>query len=632
MDIFKQKKVKHNLALLIYMNKITFKIITFLLGAFLALVASADTLSPLPAEKAFVFSAYLKKPHQLIVEWQIAPGAYLYRNKLHIVSTPAHPTVLGPIGWPKTKIIYLHGKTKATRVAYQVLQGKARVYLPLQAKAHKPFTIAISYQGCTEDGFCYAPVKKLLHLAYPFAKQGLQNAPLLTISHETPLFSASSVTEKAVFKQHFMTDQKATSTLMSHHQFVVIVLCFLVLGLLLAFTPCSLPMIPILSSIIVGQKSTTAARSFYLSLSYVLGTALTYALAGIMMAWLGTSIQIYFQNPWIITAFSWIFIFLALSMLGVFELRFPGGWQQKIFGWQEQQRNSSYWGSFIMGSLSTLIVSPCVTAPVVGVLAYVTETGNLILGGVALFALGLGMGLPMLALGFSIGKYLPKAGPWMETIKKLFAFLLLGMSIWLLSRIVPGGLALFFWACLFMTMAVYLFFVVALFKGVWRYLGYACGLFLSLYGLTLFIGVGLSYTSPFYPFERLYRTAQQQAAQPLVFITVKSMPHLQVLLQQAKKEKKSVMVDFYASWCESCRVMEKSILNAPAIREKLQQFIVIRADVTKNDTFDQVLLKHYKVVAPPTFLFLNREGVEWMNKRIVGEVDEQTFLKDIEML
>ncbi len=579
--------------------------------------AQAQENLPLPVDKAFVFSAHMEQSTTLIVEWQLAPGYFLYKDKLHIFATPSQPTPLGVLTWPATKTIYLEARTGAVPTAYKGYQGKFRVVIPLLGRAQDALKITVKYQGCSQDGYCYAPIQKILYLRYPFVKEGLRKAPLLTIQEE----GSAMEEEHSLF-----TDQEAAKAFVSSHHILVTLLCFLGLGLLLAFTPCSLPMIPILSSIIVGHKKATTRRAFYLSLSYVFGIALTYAVAGIVIAWLGSGVQAYFQNPWIITLFSLIFIFLAVALLGGFELRFPRTWQKKILGFQQRQRGGNYLGVFLMGCFSTLIVSPCVTAPLVGVLAYVSETGNVLLGGLALFALGFGMGLPLLVIGFSAGKYLPRSGPWMTVIEKLFAFLLLGLAIWMLSRILPAGFTLFLWACLLLITAVYLFFVGEVFSKAWRYFARFLGIFLAVYGFVLFVGVAMSYTSPFYPFEKVQAFIHPQAFQKTDFIVVQDMAHLSALLEQAAAEKRPVLLDFYADWCESCRTMEKAVLGAPSVKAELQHFMLLRADVTANNEFDQDLLKRYHVVAPPTFLFFNREGQELMEKRIVGEVKLQVFL------
>jgi len=591
-------------------------LLTFWIGA-----VRAGEITPLSGDRAFVFSAFLENPQRLVLKWQIAPGYYLYRDKLKIQTIPTHAQLTKTIRWPASI-----DQTDSEGGTFRAYQNDTRLVIPLSGKAHDSLSLIVQYQGCSHEGFCYAPMKKQLNLTYPFSAAGLNNAPLLIVSE-----SADTSVRKTL--PNLLRDQNATETFLEGHVFIVNLLCFLGLGLLLAFTPCSLPMIPILSSIIAGQQALTGAKAFKLSLAYVLGMALTYAGAGIAMAWIGSGVQAYFQAPWMIGIFSLVFVILAASMLGWFDISLPRKWQQKVMHWQQRHQGGNYFGVTVMGCLSTLVVSPCVTAPLVGVLAYVSDTGNLILGGSALFALGIGMGLPLLLLGFSEGKYLPRSGPWMDMIKKLFGFLLLGMAIWMLSRVLPGELVMFLWASLLISVAVFLFFIEDL-SVWWRSLAYASATIAIIYGFILFVGVALSYESPFYLFEKLVQkketvvvvTAAVNPEQNNGFTLLKNMEQLDALLKKAKLDKKPVVLDFFADWCESCQALEKAVLSQVEVKNKLKTFVLLRANVTQNNAFDHALLKRYHVIAPPTFLFINREGTELREKRIVGEVDHQMFL------
>jgi len=612
------------------MKKNLFKITAlFFIFIFYCSQANALPSAPIPAEQAFIFSATVEQPRKLVAEWLIAPGYYLYQNKIHITVLSPHSARLKSVHWPVSQKISLRTNLTDAPKAYWVYQGKIHIPITLpitnhSADHHQEWQISVSYQGCSAKGFCYAPIKKIVQVTFPFSKEGLRDAALLTIQSPGLEHAETGISQRQAY---FMTDSKAVTTWIgSSYPVIVILLCFLGLGILLAFTPCTLPMIPILFSIIVGQKKATAAHRFYLSLSYVLGSSLTYALIGIIMAWLGKSIQAYFQNVWLLMTFSGIFIILALSLLGVFQFRFGGRWQQKINAWQAQQKMGHYGGVFLIGCFSTLVISPCVTAPLIGVLAYITETGNILLGGSALFALGLGMGLPLLIAGSSAGKYLPTAGPWMEWIEKFFALLLLGLAIHLLSRVFPAPLILLCWAFLFMATAVYLCFFMNLSSRVGKYVRYSIGGLLGLYGMILLVDVATEgYAQLFSPLKTAQQSASQEAS-ALHFIPVENMSHLITLLQEAKQQKKPVLLNFYARWCESCHAIEKRFLNDPKIQTELQHFIFLRADVTENNKFDQMLLHHYKVIAPPTFLFFNREGKELIERRIVGDVNDHVFL------
>lgn len=502
-------------------------------------VAQAANLKPLPPDEAFVFTSYFDKNNQLIVYWQIAPGYYLYRDQLKFkVAASEKKIKLGnPILPPG------HVKQDSFRGVYQVYSDELKISVPLMLSPPslegENFKLDVGYQGCSTKGFCYSPITKTLQI-------NLLAHQVSFVSTRAPTTSYSTDTEK-IFTQH---------------GFFLTVLIFLGLGLLLAFTPCVLPIIPILSSIIVSHgKHINTRKAFMLSLGYVLGMAITYALAGIIVAWVGQNIQAQFQKPIVIISFSILFVLLALSLFGFYDLQLPARWRKRFNAWSHKQKGGTYIGVFVMGSLSSLIVSPCVSAPLVGVLAYIGETGDIWLGGFALLALGFGMGIPLLLIGASAGKLLPKAGPWMNVVKKIFGVLMLIMAVWLLMRVVPSAVI---------------------------------------------------NTSPFF--------------------TVKTEKQLDQQFALAKQNKQGLMLDFYADWCESCVRMERNVLRQPAVQHVLKKIRIVRADVTKNNAFDQVLLKKFNVVAPPTFLFFNHEGKELTAQRIIGEINENEFLSHLTYL
>jgi len=591
------------------MPKRSHKIIIFFILLFAMLSAHAQGL-PLPADQAFRFSASVSKPGELFLQWQIAPGYYLYHDKFQL---QAQQGKIGSIDWPATI-----SKTDPLRNApYLAYQGLIKIAVPFKPTGG-PIRLKVHYQGCSEDGFCYAPIDKLVKISFSTGKEGASKTALLTVRDADPLAT------QALVKKGLLNNQDASEAFLSSHYFFITLLGFLGLGLLLAFTPCSLPMIPILSSIIVGQQKITTRRAFNLSLAYVLGTASTYALAGLVITWLGISVQTYMQNIWVLSLFSLLFVLLAASMLDLFQLRAPQALQRRITAWQQGQQGGTYFSVFLMGALSTLVVSPCVTAPLVGVLAYVTHSGDLLLGTAALFALGLGMGLPLLLIGTSAGKYLPKSGAWMETIKKLFAFLLLGMAVWMLSRALPEGLVLFLWASWALLMGFYLFFFSGEAGPKWRYGSYLAAVLLTFYAFVLYVGVATGQTQPFYLFTN--KAAETSPATHAPFVVLNSMDQLDTILAQAKAAEQPVMLDFYASWCESCQAMEAAIFNHPEMQEQLGRFVLLRADVTANNAFDKELMRRFQVIAPPAVLFFDAHGEEIPQQRIVGELDRQQFL------
>jgi thiol:disulfide interchange protein DsbD len=348
------------------------------------------------------------------------------------------------------------------------------------------------------------------------------------------------------------TPTKIVNTL-QHQHFAATLISFLGFGLLLSFTPCIFPMIPILSGIIVGQKKTSAFSAFLLSLSYVLSSAIMYTIFGILAALFGKNLQIVFQQPWIIATFSAILISLALSMFGFFNLDLPASLKTKFHNVSEQHRDGSIWGAAIMGGLSTLIVGPCVAAPLASALLYIGQTGDLWLGGSALFMLGLGMGIPLIVIGVSAGKYLPKAGVWMNTTKIIFGLLMLSMAIWFLSRIIPATYTLILWAMWLILPAIYLNALEQLPQNAtgWQKLAKGLGLTMCFYGLLMLVGASLGSSDPLHPLQNLLNHPQKTTS-GLNFEKIYSLDSLSKKLTQAAQTQQPVMLDFYADWCLSC--------------------------------------------------------------------------------
>jgi thiol:disulfide interchange protein DsbD len=582
-------------------------LLTLLLFFTMPWAHAALTEQPLPAAQAFAITGFMDTDKQLILQWEIVPGYYLYRDKLKITPEQGNQVALGKIDLPagETKQDDLHGQ-------FQSYTGVLVVKVPLKASTGK-LDITISYQGCSTHGFCYPPVKQTLQVN------------LTNISGPTDL-TDYLVTGDASLPD--ITDQGAVTRLLAGHHYFLILMSFLMLGILLAFTPCVLPMVPILSGIIIGfGKNITTRKAFTLSLSYVMGMAIAYALAGVVIAMVGSSIQVALQKPWVLVIFSIMFVLLALSLFGLYELRLPNKLQQHLVKWSGKHQGGTYLGVFMMGALATLVVSPCVSAPLVGVLAYIAQSGDVVLGGSALLALGIGMGLPLLLVGASAGKLLPKSGPWMEKVKHLFGLMMLGLAIWILDRILPPLVILILWAALLVIAAVYILQIRRSVK-FWRYMHHGLGLVLMTYAVILMAGAVAGSTNPLHPFAGWHKAPATQVE----FATVHSMDNLDQLLAQAKKDKKPVMLDFYADWCVSCVVMEHDVFNRPAIFHALSNFVLLRADVTDNDAFNQEIMKRYSIVAPPAMIFFNDNGAQLPHSEIVGEVDEKQFLGNINQL
>ncbi|MFV2005298.1 MAG: protein-disulfide reductase DsbD, partial [Gammaproteobacteria bacterium] len=417
----------------------------------------------------------------------------------------------------------------------------------------------------------------------------------------------------------------------------LMLLVFFGAGLLLAFTPCVFPMIPILSGIIVGQgEDMTTRKAFYLSLVYVLAMAVTYTTVGILVGLSGENIQAWFQDPWIISSFVAIFIALSFSMFGFYDLQMPASIQSKLTSMSNSQQGGSLIGVGIMGFLSALIVGPCVTAPLVGALIYIAETGDAVLGGMALFSLSMGMGAPLLLIGASAGKYLPKAGMWMDAVKAVFGVLLLGLGIWLLERVAPEWFTMLLWATLIIVSAIYMGAVDSLGEGSsgWKKLWKGLGALLLIYGIIILLGLAGGNRNVFQPLKGLgisqgMSTGSTVQAEHLKFIQIKGVDGLNAELAKAKAAGKPVMLDFYADWCVSCKEMEVLTFGDPAVQKALEGVVLLQADVTPNDKKDVELYKHFGIIGPPSIMFFGADGIERRNHRIVGYMPAEKFSQHV---
>lgn len=583
-------------------------ILVLIIFCFFSPAYAKDQAQPLAADRAFVLSAKIDGKNQLISTWEIAPGYYLYKDELTFNPAPNSEVKIGAVLNPPG-----HLKQDTVRGKYQAYFDKVTINTPLIVEPNKTqFHLLINYQGCSSAGFCYPPIKKILNVNLSKIKTNEDVTPC--INELSKLMSTSAG----------LTDQGYAASVLAGHNLGLIILSFLALGLLLAFTPCVLPMIPILSSIIVGQgKKISKQRAFLLSLAYVMGMALTYALAGILIALMGSGVQVALQKPWIIILFSLLFVVLAMSLFGLFELRLPNKLQQWMSSFSNRHTNGTYIGVFLMGVLSTLIVSPCVSAPLVGVLAYIANSGDITLGGVALLALGIGMGIPLLLLGASIDSLLPKAGPWMNKVKQVFGFMMLGLSIWMIARILLGPIVLFLWAILVIAAAIF-FWRLEHSKKLRHKLHQGLGLIILSYGFILMGGAFVGQSDPLF----LLNSNQYLHAERTSFHVMKDMTELNAQLELAKKNNQEVLLDFYADWCASCVVMDRHVFNQPEIKNTLSKYVLLRLDVTKNNMFDKQMLKRFGVIAPPTMIFFNEKG-DVQQDRIVGEVNARELFANI---
>ena len=409
------------------------------------------------------------------------------------------------------------------------------------------------------------------------------------------------------------------------------------MGLLLAFTPCIFPMIPILSGIIVGHgHRITTGRALMLSLSYVLASALAYTVFGVLAGLFGSNLQAMFQDPKVIVMFSTVFVVLALSMFDLFSLQLPGFIQSRITSLSNRQHGGTLTGAAIMGALSALIVGPCVAAPLAGALIYIGQTGDALLGGLALFSLGLGMGLPLLAIGASAGKLLPRAGTWMNAVKAVFGVGLLGIAIWLLDRILPPAVTLLLWALLFIVPAIYLGALDALPPAAsgWRKLWKGLGITMLAYGVLMLIGVASNSTDPLQPLRGLALGGAPGMSGPLKpnrleFRSVNSVADLDKALADTAARGQTAMLDFYADWCVSCKEMERYTFSDPRVIEALAPMVLLKADVTENSDRNAELMKRFNLVGPPATLFFGPDGEERKALRVIGYMEAEQFLDHI---
>ncbi len=562
----------------------------------------------LPPEHAFQFFASMSDTNTVQVDWHIAQGYYLYREKVQFELINAPDVQLGSFTIPNGIL-----KEDEAFGKVEIFYDELTFSVPLiRAKSTaQTITLKASFQGCAERGVCYPPMTQSVELALPVVTN--TNKP---IQATAPVLSEQ--------------DQIVDS--LKHDSFAVTLLSFFGFGLLLSLTPCIFPMIPILSGIIVGHGNRiNTTRAFLLSLSYVIASAVTYTVFGILAALFGENLQTLFQQPWIVGLFSAVFVVLSLSMFGFYNLQLPASIQTKLHNSSIRHQDGSFWGAAIMGALSSLIVGPCVAAPLAGALIFIGQTGDAVLGGSALFALGLGMGAPLLLLGASAGKLLPKAGDWMNATKAVFGVVMLAMAVWMLSRVIPATVTMLLWAMLLVLPAIYMSAIDSLPEHAsgWRKLWKGVGLMMLIYGVLLIIGLSMGNSNPLKPLQGFALGNAQAAEQGLVFQRIHSIADLEAKLKQASAEGKGVMLDFYADWCVSCKEMEAYTFTDAKVKQALNGFVLLQADVTANSDADKALLEKFKLIGPPAILFFGIDQREHSENRVIGYQDADTFIKSL---
>ena len=585
---------------------------------------------------AFKFSARMVDGHTIAVNFQIADGYYMYREPFKFSAVGAKlGTPLIPVG----KVHYDATFEKDVETYRQ------NVTITIPVDVDGPFTLLVSGQGCSEKGLCYSPQDYKAQLtgsgsvplpAAPGAKgaatpAAAKPAAAATISAATPavgegkpaavgpgvnIYTIPKPTAEDIVPPAPPApavaaapagDSGRLEAALKTGSLLVILPLFALLGLGLSFTPCVLPMVPILSSIIVGEgERGNRGRGLLLSVTYALGMAIVYTALGVAAGLAGEGLSAALQNPWVLGTFAVLMAVLSLSMFGYYDLQVPAALQSKLSGVSNRQSSGKLAGVFIMGAISALIVGPCVAAPLAAALVYISQTRDIVIGGAALFAMAVGMSVPLILVGVSAGALLPKAGKWMDSVKRFFGVLMLAMAWWLVSPVLPAAVQMMGWAALLVGYGMYL----VLNSGAWG--GKTAGVVVAVLGLTQLVGVVSGGRDPLAPLAHL--TGNQHT--PLAFQRIKTVAQLDAVLAQTGG--KTAMLDFYADWCVSCKEMEKLTFVDAKVRDKLANTVLLQVDVTANDADDKAMLKRFGLFGPPGIILFDGKGREIPGSRVIG--------------
>ncbi len=596
--------------------------IVVLVALFLRATAcfATDFLDP---EQAFKVKAELNNAKSVVVHWDIAKGYKLYRDRVK-VGVESGKAQLQPLVLPKA--IKVTDPTSGESV--EIYHDTLTVDVPL-VKTDGLFTLSVEYQGCAEDGLCYPPMTRLFKVD--------PNKPgVLAFAGENAGASAS-VAEKLTSQQSPKqssadNDLSLAKATLAGGSLWQISLAFLAFGLLLSFTPCVLPMIPILSSIIVGEGDVNRRRSFLMAVAYCLGMALVYTSLGVAAGLAGEGLAGALQKPWVLVLFAVLLVFLSLSMFDVYQLQMPVAIQNKLNNTSRNLKGGRFAGVFIMGALSALIVGPCVAAPLAGTLVYISQTKDVFLGGLALFSMAMGMSVPLLLVGLSAGSLLPKAGAWMIGVKYVFGLMLIAVAIWMVSPVLPAQVVMIFWGAFAILCAVFL----NVFKAspeklsIAQRFGKTFGIVLLILGLLELVGAasgGINVLEPLAQFRAASQLSGGSGDEKKVnFTRIRSGAELDRALQSANKP---VMLDFFADWCVACKEMDRFTFHDKKVIEQLNGLTLLQVDVTANTEDDRALMKRFGLFGPPGIIFFDKAGTEIPESRIVGILDANAFVDHI---
>ena len=588
----------------------------------------------LPVDQAFVFESEITAKG-LLLKWQITDGYYLYQSKVEMSSSDDRAT-LGEASFSDIGIEEEDPYFGTTRVVYTELF----VDLPINLKpGASDSEISVKYQGCATAGLCYPPETKTILFIPPASTDAGQTDDSLAARANASSDEASPANESADRSPKETLDSEDASSIFAFMQdssLLSLISIFFLLGLGLTFTPCVLPMIPIITSIVAGPEGAKqrTARNFLLAISYVLGMALTYAALGLAVGLLGAgaNLQAAMQSPSVLIFFALIFVILACAMFGLFDLQLPTFLRDKLQNTSNSYSGGTFFSVFIIGALSALLVSPCVSAPLAGALLYISTSGDAVLGFASLFSLGIGMGVPLIIVAVGGARFLPKTGAWMNASKFLFGILLLSVAVWLLGRIIPGPYSLALWAFLALFSAVYMGAFEAANSGI-KKLTKSIALAVFLIAAIWLVGAFTGASDPLNPLQNLKSGTNDSAGQSnsqLVFQKVYSLDELDTALDVSRENKQKAFVDIYADWCISCIIMEREVFVQKDVQALLSQFHLIKVDVTDNTDQNIRLLEQLQLFGPPSYLLFNEQKNEIKDLRIVGEISKEAFVERLQ--